>query len=295
MRLTPPRTVHIVVYPGCKAIEVIGALTVFDHANQQRQALGHPPAYDLRLVAPQAGEVMADSLISFSATTLPDPACADTALVIGARDIHQALAQQPALIDWCRHVAARRQRLIGVCSGAFFLAEAGVLKGLEVTTHWRLADRLAQDYPALRVNADAIFIQQQHLWTCAGVSAVLDLSLALVEQDLGQALALAIARELVIYLKRPGGQAQFSQHLGSQMAQHAGIGALQGWILQHLEQPLGLEHLAARMNMSSRNLRRLFQREAQCSPSAFVERARLERAQRLLVQGTMPLKRVASH
>lgn len=288
------RRVHIVIYPGFKALEAIGALTVFNYANAQLAANGIAPHYALHLVAPSAGAVQSDTLVHMQAEGLRDSLKPHTALIVGARDIDTAVQQHRLIVDWCRHAAHQVERLVGVCSGAFFLAQAGVLDTLQATTHWSVASRLAADFPAVQVNADAIFIQQGRIWTCAGVTAAIDLSLALVEQDLGQPLALSVARELVVYLKRPGGQSQFSQHLGSQMTPHAGVKALQLWILQHLDQPLTLEVLANRANMSSRNLRRVFQRETNSTPAAFIERARLEQARRLLADGESALKRVAA-
>lgn len=288
-------SIHIVIYPGFKSLEAVGALTVFDYANAHLQARGEPALYDLHLVAPEPGPVQSDTLVKLEAQALRGRGLPDTALVVGARDIGTAVHQQRAIVDWCRHAAGRIERLVGVCSGAFFLAQAGVLDGLDATTHWSVASRLATEFPAINVNADAIFIQNGRIWTCAGVSAAIDLSLALVEQDLGQDLALNIARELVVYLKRPGGQSQFSQHLDSQMTPHSGIRGLQLWILQNLSQDLSLEVLAAQANMSSRNLRRVFHRQTGRSPSEFIEQARLERARRLLADGDSALKRIAAH
>lgn len=286
--------IHIIIYPGFKSLEAVGALTVFDYANAQLKNKGARPLYDIHLIAPEQGPVQSDSLIRLDAQALRDGGLPHTALVVGARDIGPAVHQNRVIVDWCRHAAGRIERLVGVCSGAFFLAQAGILDGLDATTHWSVASRLSTEFPAINVNADAIFIQNGRIWTCAGVSAAIDLSLALVEQDLGQDLALSIARELVVYLKRPGGQSQFSQHLDSQMTPHAGIRRLQLWILQNLDQELSLEALAGQANMSGRNLRRVFQRQTGRSPSEFIEQARLERARRLLADGDNALKRIAA-
>ncbi|WAC00532.1 helix-turn-helix domain-containing protein [Pseudomonas putida] len=287
------RRVHIVIYPGFKSIEAVGALTVFDYANIRQAAEGLPAAYSLHLVAPQPGLVGSDTLVTLQADDLRSSPRPHTALVVGARDIGTAIVEQRLIVDWCRQAASRIERLVGVCSGAFFLAQAGVVDGLNVTTHWSVASKLASDFPLVNVDSDAIFIEQGRIWTCAGVSAAIDLSLALVEQDLGQEMALQIARELVVFLKRPGGQSQFSQHLDSQMTPHSAIRRLRLWILQNLDRPLSLELLAERANMSSRNLRRLFHRESGCSPLVFIERARMEKARRLLVDEDTALKRIA--
>ncbi|TFY92844.1 GlxA family transcriptional regulator [Pseudomonas nabeulensis] len=288
------RSVHIVIYPGFKSLEAVGALTVFDYANARLRAKGERPLYTLQLVAPEGGLVRSDTFIQLAAERLHDTGLPHTALVVGARDINTAVKQNRTIVDWCRTSGSKIQRLVGVCSGAFFLAQAGILDGLDATTHWSVANRLEAEFPAVNVNADAIFIQNGGIWTCAGMSAAIDLSLALVEQDLGQEVALNIARELVVYLKRPGGQSQFSQHLDSQMTPHSGIRELQKWILQNLRQDLSLEVLARQANMSSRNLRRVFQQQTESSPSQFIERARLEQARRLLVDGDTALKRIAA-
>jgi transcriptional regulator GlxA family with amidase domain len=288
------RSVHIVIYPGFKSLEAVGALTVFDYANAQLKARGNAPFYDLHLVAPEKGSVQSDTGVCLDAESLRETGQPHTALVLGARDISTAVKQNRTIVDWCRTSARSIERLVGVCSGAFFLAQSGVLDGLDATTHWSVAARLATEFPAVNVNADAIFIQNGRIWTCAGVSAAIDLSLALVEQDLGQELALTIARELVVYLKRPGGQSQFSQHLDSQMTPHSAIRQLQIWILQNLSRELTLEVLANHANMSSRNLRRVFQQQTESTPSQFIERARLEHARRLLADGDTALKRIAA-
>lgn len=284
--------VDVVIYPGFKALEATSALTVFEYANAKRLEVGLPPAYELRLCAPEPGMIPSDTQIVLEARH-GLALGADIALIVGARDIDQALAEQPGLVDWSRRMAQRAATLVGVCSGAFFLAEAGLLDGQRATTHWRLSSCLAQRYPRIDVVEDAIFLQAGHLWTSAGVTAALDLGLALVERDLGLDVALAVARDLVVYLKRPGGQSQFSHFLHSQMTQHAGVRQLQEWILSNLDRPLSLAVLSDRAAMSPRNLARVFRRETGCSPAEFVERGRIELARRLLEDGEAPLKQLA--
>ena len=284
--------VDIILYPGFKALEAVGVVNVFEYANTQLLDAGLPAAYELRLCAPVPGMIPSDTQIVLEARhglALE----ADLALIVGARDIDRALAEQPALVSWSRRMARQPATLVGLCSGAFFLAEAGVLDDQRATTHWRLASQLARRYPRIEVVEDAIFLQAGRIWTSAGVTAALDLCLALVERHLGLDMALAVARDLVIYLKRPGGQSQFSQYLHSQMTQNAGIRHLQEWILSNLDQPLGIAELSARAAMSPRNLCRVFQRETGCSPAAFVERGRIELARRLLEEGKAPLKQLA--
>lgn len=286
--------VAIAIYPGFKVLEAVGAINVFEYANAKIASAGLPPAYQVRICSPSPGMIESDIHLVLNAECglMLHPA-PDIALIVGARNIDSVLAGQSALVQWCKALAQQSTTLVGVCSGAFFLAEAGLLNGRRATTHWSVASQLAKNYPAIDVTEDAIFIQAGNIWTSAGVTAVLDLSLALVERDLGREVALSVARDLVVYLKRPGGQAQFSQHLHSQMTQHTGIRQLQEWVLKNLDMALGVRELSARAAMSPRNLVRVFQREAGCSPTEFVERARVELACRLLEEGKLPLKQIA--
>ncbi|MGY8525482.1 GlxA family transcriptional regulator [Paracidovorax citrulli] len=287
--------VDIVVYPGFKAMEAVGPMTVFDYANHQLARRGRPAAYDIRIVSSDAGPVRSDTLMVLEATARLDPVLLpDTAIIVGARHIEQAMEEAPAIVPWVRAVAPRLPRLVALCSGAFFLAAAGVLDGRRATTHWSVASLLRQRYPQVTVEPDAIFVQQGSLWTSAGVTAGIDLALALVEADLGREIALDLARELVVFLKRPGGQSQFSMHLASQATAHDGIRSAQDWILSEVSRDFTMAELADRAAMSERNFRRVFARETGMSPSAFIEATRLETARRLLEQGELPLKAVAA-
>ncbi len=290
-----PRQVDIVVYPGFKAMEAVGPMTVFDYANIRLAQQGRPPAYATRIVSVRAGPVRSDTLMTLDATAALDTVrLPDIALIVGARDIERAMAQAPEIVPWARAVAPRIERLIALCTGTFFLACAGLLDGLRATTHWSAAALLRQRFPAVRVDEDAIFIRQGNLWTSAGVTAGIDLALAVVEEDLGREIALALARELVVFLQRPGGQSQFSQHLASQATGHDGVRGVQDWILSDLRRDYTLPEMAARAAMSERNFRRVFVREAGCSPTAFIEAARVEAARRLLEQGDLPAKAIAA-
>ncbi|GAB3628331.1 AraC family transcriptional regulator [Pandoraea terrae] len=191
-------------------------------------------------------------------------------------------------------MAPRLNRLVSLCSGSFFLDEAGLLDGKRATTHWSVSERLSRRYPGITVAPDAIFIKEGAIWTSAGVTAAIDLALALVEEDLGRDLALAVARDLVVYLKRPGGQSQFSMHLASQMTNHPTIRGVQDWILQHLTDKLATPDLAKHASMSTRNFTRMFSAATGYSPAAFIEVARFELAQRLLGDAELPLKSIAA-
>ncbi|WP_343741920.1 GlxA family transcriptional regulator, partial [Herbaspirillum huttiense] len=200
----------------------------------------------------------------------------------------------PALVAWIREAAPLARRVCSVCTGAFHLAEAGVLDGLRVTTHWDSADDLQQRYPALEVDGEPIYIRQGRIWTSAGVTAGIDLTLALVEQDLGHAAAIATARQLVMFIKRPGGQSQFSTPLASQATGAGRFAELHAWIAGNLEADLRVENLARQANMSPRSFARLYVAETGRTPARTVELMRLEAARRALEETRLPLKRIAS-
>ena len=293
-----PHRIDVIVYPGFKAMEAIGPMSVFDYANVHLRQQGLPDGYQLRIVAEQKGAVRSDTLMALDAThTLKDVALDTgcTVLLVGARHIDTVLASSQALVEWVAQVAPCVGRMIALCSGSFFLAEAGLLKGRRAATHWSVAQAMQQRYPAVQVDADAIYVRDGHYWTSAGVTAGIDLALAVVEQDFGHALALQVARDLVMYLKRPGGQSQFSVQLESQSTQHSGVQLAQQWVLEHLDQPITLQQLAAKAAMSERHLRRVFVQETGITPSAFIENARLAAAKHLLeTRSSLPLKTVAA-
>ncbi|HUN53501.1 MAG TPA: helix-turn-helix domain-containing protein, partial [Candidatus Sulfotelmatobacter sp.] len=201
-------------------------------------------------------------------------------------------AANPALVDWLRRRAAEARRIASVCTGAFLLAAAGVLDGRRAVTHWEECARLAERFPAVRVEPDPIFICDGGVWTSAGVTAGIDLALALVEEDLGRSLALAVARYMVVFLKRPGGQAQFSTALALQTADDR-FGALHDWINDHLGDDLSLAVLADHAGMSERSFSRHYAAATGQTPARAIERLRVEAARRLLSESRTPVKRIA--
>jgi transcriptional regulator GlxA family with amidase domain len=288
-------TVDMVIYPGFKAMEAIGPMSVFEYANLHRQRRGQGAAYDVRVASFKTGPVRSDTLMSLDATKVINTlALPHTVIVVGARHIQDALSESAAIIDWIAAAAPRIERLTSLCSGAFFLAAAGVLDGKRATTHWGVADRLQADFPAVDVDADAIFIRADNVWTSAGVTAGMDLALALVEQDFGRELALEVATEMVVYLKRPGGQSQFSAHLLSERTTKPNIRELQSWILENLHEKLSVAQLAEKAMMSERHFARVFQQEVGLTTQEFIETARFERATQLLADVALPLKTVAA-
>ena len=287
--------VDIVIYPGFKALEAIGALSVFTYANVHLEKRGRHERYDAKLVSTAAGPVISDTGAPFVAEKRPATSdYSHTLIVVGAWNVEVVLTRESALVSWLARTSTRFTRIAALCSGAFFLAEAGLLNKRRATTHWAVAETLRAAYPTIIVEPDCIFVRDGDVWTSAGVTAGIDLTLALVEDDMGLDIALDVARDLVVYLKRPGGQAQFSAHLDSQLTHHPTIRDVQGWILSNLNQQLTASAMAAKVAMSVRTFNRCFRQETGTTPLAFVKRARVEAARRLLEEGTLPAKTIAS-
>jgi transcriptional regulator GlxA family with amidase domain len=290
-----PRTVDIIIYPGFKALEAIGPLSVFEYANlhlqKQRKGIG----YDVRFASTSVGPVQSDTQMMLHASkAVSTLALPDDAIVVGARNIQGALEHAWPVVDWIVAVHPQISRLAALCSGAFFLASAGVLEGKRATTHWSVAQMLQENFPSIEVDADAIFVRTGNLWTSAGVTAGIDLALAFVEEDFGRELALDVATDMVVYLKRPGGQSQFSTHLLSQKTVRPNIREIQNWILENLDQRLSSTALAQKAMMSVRNFARVFQQEVGQSSQEFIEASRLERAKQLLADVALPIKKIAA-
>jgi transcriptional regulator GlxA family with amidase domain len=221
------------------------------------------------------------------------PARIDTVLVSGGTvEGLEAAAAEP-LVGWLRKKAPQVRRMGSVCTGAFLLGAAGLLDGRRATTHWQSCELLRQTFPAVEVEPDAIFVNDGNIYTSAGVSAGIDLSLALVEQDLGHKAALAVARDLVLFLRRPGGQVQYSASLAAQAKGGGRLGDLLLWIADNPEADLSLTALADRAAMSERNFGRVFAEQAGMTPACYVECVRLDRAKLYLETTDWPLARVA--
>jgi len=279
------RRVLIVAFPGIQALDVVGPLEVFVGARQvvDSERPGAAPAYEVTVVSSHGEPVMSESGLLLGTSPLPDPngPAPDTLIVAGGRGVQRACTEQP-LVDWLRAVAPRAGRLGTVCSGTFLAAEAGLLDGRTVTTHWARADELADRFPAVRVDADPIFIRAGRVWTSAGVTAGIDMALAMVEDDLGTEVAQTVARWLVMFLRRPGGQTQFAAPVWMPRAERSSVRRVQ----QSIEDEPAADHriavLAARAAMSPRHFSRVFTDEVGESPGHYVERVRLEAARRRL-------------
>jgi transcriptional regulator GlxA family with amidase domain len=283
------RRVAIVVFEGVQALDVTGPLEVFSLAGR---IAGEP--YDVKIVSRDGQRLRTTSGL----TLVPDRALRgwraplDTLVVAGGTGV--AAAETDAeLIDWLRRAAARSRRITSVCTGAFLLARAGLLDGLRATTHWAACAKLARRYPTIEVEPDPIFVASGNVYTSAGVTAGMDLALALVEQDLGREVSLEVARWLVLFVRRPGGQAQFSAHLSAQLAEREPLRELQQWVASNLDRDLSVQALAARAHMSPRNFARAFRREVGVTPAAYVEAARVEQARVRLETTQAKLETVA--
>ncbi len=292
----PARRVAFVIFPAVQVLDLTGPLAVFHNANRAMERLraSDHPAYRTEVIARSAGRIDSwQGLGVFADRSLAEATQPiDTLIVVGGNGTHAA-AQDRALIDWLRATAPRVRRLCSVCTGAFVLAEAGLLDRRRATTHWASCASLAERYPAIAVEPDTIYIRDGNVYSSAGVTAGMDLALALVEEDFGHTCAMTAARWLVMFARRPGGQSQFSTHLAAQSAEHEPVRALQEWILDHLAADLSVAALAARSAMSPRNFARVFTRESGATPGSFVEAARIDAARRRLEETGAPIERVA--
>lgn len=286
------KSVVIVVPDNAQSLDLSGPFDVFLEANRQAPELAD---YRIRTLSVKRERTVKAGGISLLAdgSVLDDEDPIDTLLVAGTPDYRQAY-QSGELHEWLRRRAGSARRHGSVCTGAFFLGAAGLLDGHRATTHWQHAAELAERFPKVNVVPDQIYVEDGPLWTSAGVTAGIDLALKLVEDDHGRELALKVARRLVVFLKRPGGQSQFSAHLAAQIATEERIQSIQHWILDHLPLDLTLNTLASRCAMSVRNFSRVFLQEAGTTPADFVEMARVDAARRLLEDTDTPLQRVAS-
>ena len=286
------RIVDVLAFPAVQLLDVTGPLQVFASTNDIVAQAGGARPYAVRVVASGGTSVTASAGLGLATQPLPPvEAPIDTLVVAGGQGVEAASAD-PALVGWVRARAGQARRTASVCTGAYLLAAAGVLDGRRAATHWSFCADLARRYPAIRVESDPIFVQDGPVWTSAGVTSGIDLTLALVEQDLGRAVALAVARYLVMFLKRPGGQAQFSAALSLQAAEDR-FGALNDWIGANLAKDLSLSALAAQAGMSERSFSRHYAEATGLTPARAVERLRIEEARRLLSETRLPVKRIA--
>ncbi|HEX4789933.1 MAG TPA: GlxA family transcriptional regulator [Actinospica sp.] len=281
------REIAFLVFPDFQLLDLTGPLEVFSQA--ERRAPGN---YLLRTLAFAGGPVVSSSGLAVLAETADPFDAADTLIVVGGRGTDAALAD-PAYPAWIGAAAGRVRRTASVCNGAFLLAEAGLLAGRRATTHWSRVAELAERYPAVQVDPDPIFIRDGAVSTSAGVTSGIDLALALVEEDRGGAEARAVARQLVVFVQRPGGQRQFSVQLTAQRPAREPIRELLAHIAEQPSADLSVPALAARVGLSERQFLRVFPAETGHSPAGYVEAARVEAACRLLETTGDGLDRIA--
>jgi transcriptional regulator GlxA family with amidase domain len=286
------RRIVVVIVPPVDELDLVGPLQVFNSVNR----LAGRPIYTIEIVT-NTNQMKVDGeggVLTFIARhhfNKVKGACDSVLLVcgLGSRSVRDA-----AMSAWLRKMVVAVRRLGAVCVGSFLLAEAGLLNGRRATTHWRFGRELAARYPRVLVEHEPLWVKDGNIYTSAGISAGIDLALAWVEEDCGAALAHEAARELVLFLRRPGGQPQVSVSLASQASEMASMRELQIWIAEHLEAKLSVEDLAGRMSMSVRNFERVFTREVGTTPSQYVLQVRVEAARRLLERTDGGLKQVAS-
>jgi transcriptional regulator GlxA family with amidase domain len=276
------RRVLIVLFDGVQSLDVTGPLEVFSGASSYRARQCGQAGYEIATASLGGETVRSSSGLGLQPggdlRELP-AGPVDILMVPGG---HGTAVPPPELIGWLRAHGQQARRIVSVCTGAFLLAEAGLLAGRKATTHWGYADALARRFPEVSVDPDPIFVRDGRVATSAGVTAGIDLALALVEEDFGHATALAVARALVVYLRRPGGQAQFSAQLQAQAAQRAPLRDVQQWISEHPAADLSVSALAGRAGLSPRQFARAFTAETGTSPGKHVAAIRLEAARRML-------------
>ena len=291
------RHIVFVAFPDVQVLDVTGPLEVFGRAARLlvERGLRRDLAYFVEIVGPTAGPIETSSGIAIVAKrSFRDVRNnVDTLLVAGGRGSRRA-AQDPALRAWLARMAPRVRRLGSVCTGTFILAATGLLDGKRATTHWASCETLAKTYPRVRVESDPIFVRDGRVYTSAGVTAGMDLALALVEEDFGRHVALGVARQLVMFLQRPGGQSQFSSQLAIQTADREPLRELVEWIADHLAGDLSVPVLAERVAMSPRHFARVFTSEMNMTPARFVEVQRVEAARRRLEESSDGVERVAA-
>jgi transcriptional regulator GlxA family with amidase domain len=291
-----PREVVILVYPGVQSLDLTGPLEVFAGAHllldlERRGERGYRVSVFSRDGAPL---VTSSGLTITPAASLREaPADIDTLIVAGGYGSSDAAADSE-LIDWLRQAAHDARRTASVCTGAFLLAQAGLLDGRRATTHWASAQELARRYPAVEVDPEPIFLRDGNVWTSAGVTAGMDLALALVEEDLDRELALTIARHLVLFLRRPGNQSQFSATLATQQPHREPLREAQRHVVENPAADLSVEAMAARAHMSPRHFARSFRAEVGVTPARYVEQVRLEAARRRLEDTADPVGTVSA-
>lgn len=296
LTLHPPRPIVMLAFDGAEVLDICGPLDAFYYADRWLRHMGRvsAPVYPTRVLGPAAGSIVTTSGIRIVVDQAYQEADGeiDTRLVAGGEV--DAARSDPALLAWLQETARRTRRTASICTGAFLLAASGILDGRRATTHWFYCSQLARDFPSIRLEPDRIFIRDGSVYTSGGITSGIDLALAMIEEDWGKELALLVARTLVVFLKRPGGQSQFSTFLLNPAKSRQDFQELQAWVIANPGADLSLEGLAEHMAMSPRNFTRVFEREVGMTPGKFVELVRLEAARYQLEQSKLPVDVIAS-
>ena len=293
------RHIVMLVYPGCVLMDAAGPMEVFNFANMKllnfdiKQA-GKEQAYRLTVVAEKSGPVRTFSGVSIHADKayeeIEEPV--DTLMIAGGVVMEEVI-KDSKMQNWILTMLPKVRRMTSICTGAFLLAAGGLLDNRRATTHWLYCQTLASEYQKIWVEPDKIFIRDGNVYTSGGVTAGIDLALSLVEEDWGWEVAAGAAKGMLIFMRRPGGQSQFSTYIFNEAKTRKDFRELQAWIISNPDQDLSVEILARRMAMSERNFSRLFCQEVGMTPAKFVERVRLEAARNILIQSDHPLESVA--
>jgi transcriptional regulator GlxA family with amidase domain len=290
------RRIGFLVYPDCQSLDLTGPFEAFHWANLMLSVLRKPPTYHSFVIAKAAGPVRTMSGLQIVASHSYGEMVkgVDTLVVVGGTGC-EAATKDTELLEWVRSIAPRTRRIVSVCTGAFVLAAAGLLDRRRATTHWTYADRLAKTYPSIEVDASRIFIRDGNVYTSGGITAGIDVALALVEEDIGREAMLGVARALLVFPRRPGGQSQFRGHTSIvDKPLRADVSELQTWMLAHPEEDLSVPALADRMAMSERNFSRLFRNETGQTPAEFAERARADAARHKLEHTNSSIETIAT-
>jgi len=284
------KTVAMVLFPNFLLLDMAGPMEVFSIANRYLEPADH---YVLSMIGTEHGQLRASNGVSVQADLHIDQACDgyDLLLVPGGPGAYNEKSEP--LLAWLRGAVARAERYGSICTGAFVLGYAGLLDGFRVTTHWHYTERLIKGFPKATVQTDQIFVEDRNLITSGGVTAGIDLALAVVAQDHGKKVAQDVAKVLLVVMKRQGGQAQFSPLMAAIAPHETPITRVQNYVLEHLEEAFSIERMASLPNMSSRHFARLFAREVNMTPMEFLQSARIDRARNLLETSDAPLKTVA--
>ncbi|MGR8952845.1 MAG: GlxA family transcriptional regulator [Gammaproteobacteria bacterium] len=293
------RHIAMVVYPDCEIVDVTGPMDVFCFANYALRLAGQiadaDSVYSLSLIADKAGPVKTASgmriMADFAYDDVPDDI--DTLMVTGAPFSVEAWTDQK-ITEWLPAMMPKVRRMVSICTGAFLLAESGLLNNRKATTHWLFCEHLASQYRNVQILPDKIFVRDGSIYTSGGVTAGIDLALSLVEEDWGWEVAAGVARGMLIFMRRPGGQSQFSSFAFNEAKTRKDFRELQAWIVGHPDEDLSVDILAERMAMSPRNFSRVFCHEIGMTPAKFVERARLEAARTMMLRTDLPMESIAS-